>query len=347
MGGVRSARRCVLLAALAVASGCSSKGSGTNSVADPVADDAKAHAVVVVARDLDAPHAVAVDDAALRAYVSMAGRIESVPLAGGATSVLADRAAPLLAGTNALALDATDVFWADDGAPPAVRLVGKSGGATRSAAVVDPAKAPVAVALDDANVYFATKDGDVRQVPKAGGDVVVLATGQADVTALVVDAEGVYWSVRSPGVVRKVYKGGNGQVYDVAKAVGRVESITLDANCIYFTDSGAGLHAGTVNLVWKDESAVSLMASGQDDPRAVVRDPASKSLYWLDAGDGSDGAGSLVQLADAMAAPVRLAHGLTQPQELAVAPGRELVFTEGPPAGSASGLLVAVKIVAN
>lgn len=326
-------------------------------MAAPIADDPHAHPVTVLARGLDQPHAVVVDGAA-RAYVALERQMVAVPLGGGPTSVLADAARPLLGGASALVLDADGhtLVWADDGSPPSVRKVPTGGGAAQAAALLDLADAPVAVAVDGGDVFFATKDGTIRQIPAAGGDPVTLATGQGDVSALTADGEGIYWAVRADtdgaGRVRRIYRGGTGDVFEVAKAAGRIEALTMDTNCIVFTDSGPSLHEGAIRQVWKEETQVTDVATGQDEPVAIVRDEAAKSTYWLDRGaslgpvaaasgpPAAGAVGSLVQLSDALARPVVLAHGLTAPEGLAVS-ASAVVFTMG------GGMLVAVKIVPN
>jgi hypothetical protein len=85
---------------------------------------------------------------------------------------------------------------------------------------------PHGIALDDANVYFTTYDnltanGAVYRVPKGGGKVVTLATGQSAPSIPVVAGSSLYWTNNGLG-----------------QATGSVESIALDGGARQTRTSG-------------------------------------------------------------------------------------------------------------
>ncbi len=79
----------------------------------------------------------------------------------------------------------------------------KEGGVREKLAATDEV---VALAIDETNVYFAEATGRIARVPKAGGDVVTLATAQLEPGSLVVRSEWIYWVTRTDGAVHRLRK---------------------------------------------------------------------------------------------------------------------------------------------
>lgn len=131
----------------------------------------------------------------------MLGAILSVPLDGSAEpDNLALVAQPF---GIALTSDGTLVWATGDGAaadgPLRIFSYALPGGPEQQ---ITPAQtAPWGVATDDAWVYF-TDHTDVKAVPVAGGDVVVLATMQDSARSIAVTNDAIYWITQTRVVTR-------------------------------------------------------------------------------------------------------------------------------------------------
>jgi hypothetical protein len=115
-----------------------------------------------------------------------------------------------LAGTepfaDAIAIDATNVYWATNTNPGFLKKVAKSGG--MPVVLASGLNAPVAIAVDTQWVYVTTSgDQSISRVPINGGAPVVLATGQPSPDGVTFDATSLYWAndVAAPnGAVMKL-----------------------------------------------------------------------------------------------------------------------------------------------
>ena len=102
-----------------------------------------------------------------------------------------------------IAVDATDVYFIDNGA---LSKVSKNGGPVKK---LGPdvgggslSSNPAGIALDETDVYVALggsmrlgfADGAVIRVPKTGGPATVIASNQNDPAVIVVDETAVYWT---------------------------------------------------------------------------------------------------------------------------------------------------------
>jgi len=112
------------------------------------------------------------------------GGVATAPLAGGTVRLLAGSESQ----PRHLRTDAEHVYWIADAG---LRRIARVGGDVET--VVSPA--PTAFVLDGARVVVTdAASGTIAALPKAGGAVEVLASGQTGVTWVAVDAAAVYWT---------------------------------------------------------------------------------------------------------------------------------------------------------
>jgi hypothetical protein len=96
---------------------------------------------------------------------------------------------------------------------------------------------PQSIATDTVNVYFTdTGNGSVNVVPKAGGSVLQLATGQPNPLSVVVDDTYAYWSNNQGGAVVRTLKAGGDTVHTVTAATSPT-TIAVDSTYVYFVNT--------------------------------------------------------------------------------------------------------------
>lgn len=182
-----------------------------------------------VVSGLKNPFEIALD--ATDVYFSDAGGIQTVPKGGGVPTPLS----PVSAFVGAITLDATRVYWTDQGKGE-VRSVPKAGGSffVHDYGAVNQLSG---VAVDANNIYWATGlGGAVYSAPLAGGAPVPLATGQQYTWAVAVDGTNVVWTQATPmGGVWRYPLGGPPMAQLVAGAT--VPNHMAVANGVaYYTD---------------------------------------------------------------------------------------------------------------
>jgi sugar lactone lactonase YvrE len=141
------------------------------------------------------------------------------PLEGGAVTTLASGQQP-----DSMALDSSNVYWANDSMPSSLVKVPIGGGAVSTlvttAAFGLPQDTIGGIAVDAVHVYWDSEYGFVMAMPLAGGAVVTLASNQVPV------AGGTPTTLATPG--------GN--------------SIALNASLVAWTDIYSG---GSVMVISK------------------------------------------------------------------------------------------------
>lgn len=87
-----------------------------------------------------------------------------------------------------------------------VKRIAKTGGTATN--IVTGVNAPRSIAVDDANVFFATGDGSILSCPRDGCTAPprILAEKQGEPLGIAVDAVAVYWTSRTNGTVMRVAK---------------------------------------------------------------------------------------------------------------------------------------------
>jgi hypothetical protein len=150
--------------------------------------------------------------------------VHHAKIAGGAPELLADVRA-LGSSTYTLAVDDEHVYAAVNGESTLLLAIPKHGGAP-SVLVSGASSSYIGnVALEGDRVYFTESDhenggGRVASVPKAGGEVVVLAQLPCFQRGLAVDADHVYVTIQLDA-----FCSGSSGLFRVAKADGKVEEI--------------------------------------------------------------------------------------------------------------------------
>lgn len=210
--------------------------------------------------------------------VSRGGTLSRVLRGGGGVSTLASGQV----GTTSVAVDGTNVYWADFASGTVNEVPLGGGGVT---VLASGQSQPTEVAVDGTHVYWINYAfGTVNEVPIGGGSVTTLASGQSGPLALAVDGAYVYWST-ADGAVKKAPAGGGTAT---TLATGQdANSLAVDGTCVYWTNDGTGDSyfpaGGTVNKVPIAGGAVTTLARGQHNPNSVA--VGGTHVYWVTSGD--------------------------------------------------------------
>ncbi len=120
----------------------------------------------------------------------------------------------------------------------------------------------VAMAADDARIYFTTYDddsftGSIYSISKDGGPVKALVRGLATPFDLAVDGQFIYWvavgtsvadGFLADGSIGRAAKADGSGVVTLASNLALPVSLALDATHVYFGETGAGLGNPSVGL---------------------------------------------------------------------------------------------------
>jgi hypothetical protein len=191
-------------------------------------------------------------------------------------------ASQLGSGPWGIASDATSIYWTDSGLG---RVMKVALGGGKPTTIASRQNSPMAIAVDDNNVYWTTQSGTVMKAPLAGGPPAALASGQGNLAGIAVDATNVYWT--GTGSIMKVPIDG-GRPVTLASRQSAPYGIAVDANSVYWTDNGAG----TVMKVPLEGGTPTALATRQSYARAITIDGAN--VYWTTAGSGGIG-GSIMK----------------------------------------------------
>jgi len=211
------------------------------------------------------------------------GYLAKVPIAGGATTVLA----PNETQGYVVAHDGVTAFWSRlNGAGPAtgdLMSTPISGGAsTILATQVDP----YGLWIDGSNIYYtANMLGEVRKVPKGGGASTLLATGVNWPATIVGDATTLYFAEFAGGNIGSIRRlpkaGGNAEVI-AANQAGPTD-LLLDGTVLYWANLGSDNQAdGEIMKLDLNGGVPVVVACGQDHPTALAVD--ATHVYWANYG---------------------------------------------------------------
>jgi hypothetical protein len=229
---------------------------------------------------------------------------------------------------SAIVADSDRVYWFDYDAS-----LGNSGGAIRSIPKIGGAVTVVASGLggvnaftvDASNVYWTefdinSGDGSVKQVPKAGGVPITLATDFFP-SGIAVDSTTIFYSGGGgPSSGTKAVPIGGGSVTNISVGAGSFPeaSLVLDADFIY------GVGQGSARRILKTGGTVEVLATGLVNGFGATLD--NSSLYWAEL----TAPGKIGKTSKTGGGATYLATGLLYPHNVAL-DSNFVYFDKGPP----------------
>lgn len=229
---------------------------------------------------------------------------------------------------GAIAIDATNVYWANagDGTVMKVPLAGGT-----PVVLASQQDSPSALAVDANNVYFANWDsGTLMKVPLVGGPITFITTGSSPTAMLAVPqpvtngepVSKIYWTNAGEGAVRDILSSGASPGLIASKQT-MPNAIAVCGAQVFWTDAGSGTvesyrASSTGKLAG---TRIAALATGQSYPGAIAARCDSKAttwerIYWANAGDGT-----VHELAPNNQ-PLTIASNQGSPSALAVVPTR-------------------------
>jgi sugar lactone lactonase YvrE len=147
---------------------------------------------------------------------------------------------------------------------------------------------PNGLAVDAANLYWTTSDGNVVKAPSTGGQATVLASGQHAPWGIAVDANNVYWvNAVTPGQVMSVSISGGTPIV-LADLQQRPFKLAISKGVLYWTNNSGG---AVMKLPLAGGSAIKV-AERQGSPVAIAIE--GSALYWSSIGQGAIRSSSIV-----------------------------------------------------
>jgi hypothetical protein len=276
--------------------------------------------VTVVARNLHASAAVAVDMNAIYWVDEAGGEVLRAPKRGGLTMTLyGDSGGGGFSPGSSITVDGGDVYWTSDVEQNKVRRsslmhLEKNGG--RPTLVASSTTAHLqSVVVDEQSIYWVTGSA-VMRAPKSGGQAVQLLGGQSGADAVAVDDTDAY--VACAGTEAKQY--GDGAVMVVAKKGGATKVLSAGS------PHAANVQIDAKNVYW--QAATGVMKVPKAGGAATVLAPlvapiddlALDDAYVYFAAHKGPADGTIARVKKDGGPVEVLASGQTQPAGLAVDP---------------------------
>jgi hypothetical protein len=155
--------------------------------------------------------------------------------------------------------------------------------------VADDASTIGAMGIDATNIYFLRPGKGIYGVPKAGGDVKTLFSGDRFLltlkTEMLADADNLYFA-RTEGIYKMPLAGGEPTVW--VKGTLMDQTIAMDADYVYFADDTEdmdGVPHGSISKANKSDGSVTLLTKDQPGPTGIIL--SGDTLYWQNVGSSS------------------------------------------------------------
>jgi sugar lactone lactonase YvrE len=231
---------------------------------------------VVLAMGQSEPRGLALDDKSLFWATEKSGTVVRFPKDGGSLFKLAGSQLQ----PTAITTDGLNVYWVNFGAAMGGTVVSVTVDGAFQTTLATGQVDPRAIAADGLNVYWANSDA-VMGMPKKGGSLSVVASGQDGPNSLVVAPSGLYWTTSPGGTVMRLPTVGKAPIL-LASSVSDLWGIAVFGMNAYVTSaSGSSVRRVAITGGNKLETFV----SGQVSPTGIAAD--ASGVYWANSGDGT------------------------------------------------------------
>lgn len=197
------------------------------------------------------------------------------------------------------------------------------------------------IAIDAEHLYWASyEEGTIKKVPRAGGEVVTLATGEDHPIGIAIDGKNVYWVAYGTALKKAPLAGG--PAVTLAKAdAGTLYGVAVDATHAYATDYAGGAILRVAIEGPTDVTPIVPMSTGGGPVRANAVTVSGGYVYWAVSGEGT-GKGRIMRVAvDGKGLPMLLTGGLPGHTSGIAVDGDTLYFTIYDERGSVHAVPVA------
>jgi hypothetical protein len=225
----------------------------------------------VLAKDLHAPSALAVDRAALFWVDELDGDLARIPKRGGVTmTVFAGTGAPFAPGAS-IAVDETDIYWTSQVATASsLTRQDKNGG--KPTVVASNTTAPIAcVVLDETSAYWVQGPG-IYKASKKGGAPQLLQGGQKGADCVALDSGHLYWSA----------SGGEANKFADGAIVQSLKNGTQARLLVKNTEHPANVHVDDKNVYWQSADKVLKASKDTGAPEQLAQASGAVADIALD-----------------------------------------------------------------